>query len=332
LSGRRNSEKDLSSVPSIPSLTDVIKKFALLRNSKFSKSLGQNFILNPEILHNIVASAGDLSQNVVLEIGAGPGCLTREILKQNPFHLIAIEKDRACVCALRELQVAVEEADFPAKSSEAGSAKEDGSANFLRLSVLEGDAPSFRLDCIRDEYNERKIKIVSNLPYNVGTRIFMNLLLDLRDVEVMVLMFQKEVADRIMAKPRSKQYGKLSVLAQSLVSCEKVMTLAPGAFTPAPKVHSCLLKLTPHNTFLPEGNRSDERDAVVQILLKILSAAFQNRRKIIKHSLQRFFRDNLDDILGEIGKNSSCRAEELSVQDFVFLAKELELFERTQHA
>jgi 16S rRNA (adenine1518-N6/adenine1519-N6)-dimethyltransferase len=323
----------------LPSLSTIVANFGLLRHPRFSKSLGQNFILNPEILNGIVNCAGDLSGRVVLEIGAGPGGLTREILRRNPFHVIAIEKDRTCVLALRELQEAV-----PGM-----------------LEVLELDALSFRLDEVRSKHQGKKIIVIANLPYNIGTKILMNFLLDLSGVEAMVLMFQREVAARIMAQPRSKEYGKISVLAQYLTSCELAMSLAPGAFVPAPKVHSCLLKFVPRlvtNGFAEDGMiargggggdvgvgcgdrvncggigdcgvcviESDCGDASrqqhLQTLMKILALAFQGRRKTIKNALKNVFKD-CSATMARIGKKDSCRAEELSVQDFVLLARIVE--------
>ena len=201
----------IEKIDKLPSLLSIVKEFGLLQNTHHSKSLGQNFLLNKEILANIVSHAENLEDSIIIEIGSGPGGLTREILKKHPKKLIVIEKDTQCINALKSL-VSI-------------------SNNILEITQM--DALLLKIEHIKNQFPNNPLKIISNLPYNVGTKILLNLLYDIKNIDMMILMFQKEVADRITAKPNTKDYGRLSVISQYLTNCKKVMTLSPGAFTPA---------------------------------------------------------------------------------------------------
>ncbi|MDR3285704.1 MAG: 16S rRNA (adenine(1518)-N(6)/adenine(1519)-N(6))-dimethyltransferase RsmA [Holosporales bacterium] len=285
-------------INALPSISSIIKEFGLLQNKRHSKALGQNFLLDQNILNKIVQAAGDLSESVVIEVGAGPGGLTREILKQNPKKLIAIEKDPMCINVLQPLLTA-----------------SNGVLEILEKDVL---FLNFCEICQNFLKNSEKIKIIANLPYNIGTKIFTNFLYDLDNIELMVLMFQKEVADRILAKPETKDYGKLSVLAQYLTKCQKIMTLPPKAFMPSPKVSSCLLRFSPNKT----ANK-----ALIPNLSKITNIVFQKRRKMLRNSLNELFTfEETQKILKQLNTSDDRRPETLSVDNFVCLAELLKTY------
>lgn len=276
--------------------TQTIRDHALLKNRAHSKSLGQHFLTDPRILQRIVDAAGEIDGTDVLEIGPGPGGLTREILKRSPAHLIALEKDPACVVALQELTE-----EYPA----------------LRLKNT--DAVTFDYAALQgEEAPERPLKVIANLPYNVGTAILLNILSALPalpSLRSLTLMFQKEVADRILAPVGASNYGRLSVLAQYWTQGQKIMTLAPGAFTPPPKVHSAVIHLTPQ-----EGTSRPLAEA----LGKVTQVAFQERRKMLRKSLLALWpKEALEAILETLGIAGERRPETLSVEEFVALAQRL---------
>ena len=196
-------------------LKEIIHKYGLSAN----KALGQNFILDTQVLDKLARFAvSDRKPNKILEIGPGPGGLTQALLKNSEAELIVVEKDRRCVEALQELS-----ADFP-----------------NRLTILEDDALRF------DEASMgKKIVLASNLPYNISTVLLVKWLKQISRFSRLSLMFQKEVADRLVAQPRDKAYGRLSVLTQWLCDVDILMNLNPAVFTPAPKVTSTFLSLTP---------------------------------------------------------------------------------------
>lgn len=269
--------------------SQTIRDHGLLQNRSRSKSLGQHFLTDPRILKRIVEAAGDLSGRTVLEIGPGPGGLTREILKRNPSRLVAIEKDPACVAALAALKV-----QSPA------------------LKLIEADATTFDYSHLPQE---NKIKIISNLPYNVGTLILLKLLEALPAfsyLESFTLMFQKEVAEHILAKCGTPAYGRLSVLVQYWMQGEKILTLAPGAFTPPPKVQSTVIRLTPKRGDL----------VLAQRLAKVTKVAFGERRKMLRKSLLRLWpKEKLSEIFSNLGIDAERRPETLSVDLFAKLAQ-----------
>ncbi|GHS96790.1 ribosomal RNA small subunit methyltransferase A [Alphaproteobacteria bacterium] len=281
------------------SLFQVISKFDLLKNKKKAKRLGQNFLTHPRILDSIVKAAGPLDSCVVVEIGPGPGGLTRAILEAQPRHLFALEKDEACVAALQDL-VQRHEGLLTVRCEDAVDYDWEQSLSAWGARFGTFDAPS-------------PIKIIANLPYNVGTFIFLKWLPHLSKIDSLVLMFQKEVADRILAQPNTPAYGRLSILSQYLTKIEKVMTLAPGAFTPAPKVSSTVLRFVP---------RKEAKGNLLFQLSRVTQVAFQNRRKMIRKSLGNLGSDALGlEILKTLGLDEQRRPETLSVEDFVSFAQ-----------
>jgi 16S rRNA (adenine1518-N6/adenine1519-N6)-dimethyltransferase len=267
----------------LPSLREVIDKHGLLAK----KSLGQNFLLNMDVTRRIAKAAGPFEGTTVFEIGPGPGGLTRALLEAGA-GVVAIERDHRCLEILADILKA-----FPNK-----------------LHVIEGDALKL---APQSAIPNGDIKIVANLPYNIGTALLIQWLSNLDRISSMTLMFQKEVALRLIAKPRTKAYGRLSILIQWLCEVKRLFDLSPKAFTPAPKVTSSVVQLFPKVM-----DASDK--ALFPIMEKMTQHAFGQRRKMIRSSLKPLFSE---DRLTELGLNPCARAEELTVGDFVLLAKNL---------
>ncbi len=264
----------------LPPLRDVIARLSL----RAKRSFGQNFLLDLNLTQRIAASAGELRGFNVIEIGPGPGGLTRALLMQGAERVIAIERDFRCIDAINEI-----------------SAAYDG-----RVKIIEADALKINLADICTVPR----KIVANLPYNVATPLLITWLKNLREIDGMTLMFQREVADRLTAKPRTKAYGRLSVMCQWLCYVRQEFHIAKEAFTPPPKVTSTVVTLTPR----PEPIAPATWDS----LEKVTAAAFNQRRKMLRVSLKAF---NFDFKALEIDETS--RAEELSVEQFCALARSL---------
>lgn len=207
----------MAAIDGLPPLREVIARHGLAAK----KALGQNFLLDLNLTAKIARSAGDLTQSDVLEVGPGPGGLTRALLAEGARHVLAVEKDERCLPALAEIAAA-----WPG-----------------RLEVVHGDA----LEVDAAARLTPPIRVVANLPYNVGTELLTGWLTP--PVwppfwQSLTLMFQKEVAERIVARPGTKAYGRLALLAQWRCEARIVMVLPPEAFTPAPKVHSAVVQLT----------------------------------------------------------------------------------------
>ena len=269
----------------LPPLREVIAKHGL----SASKALGQNFLFDAQLLDRIAAIPGDLEGQRVLEIGPGPGGLTRALLKAGA-HVTAIEMDTRCLPALDELSDA-----YPGK-----------------LSVIHGDA--MKLDHA-ELMDSEPFHIVANLPYNVGTALFVNWLSGDSWPPLwrsLTLMFQQEVAQRIVAKEGSGAYGRLAVLAQWRSSAKLAMKVHRSAFTPPPKVMSAIVHVTPGDA--PEGIASGT-------LEKLTEAAFGQRRKMLRQSLKSV--PGALDALETVGIDPTRRAETVSVQEFVSLAHAL---------
>ncbi|HTH28324.1 MAG TPA: 16S rRNA (adenine(1518)-N(6)/adenine(1519)-N(6))-dimethyltransferase RsmA [Sphingobium sp.] len=266
----------------LPPLREVIAAHGL----RASKALGQNFLLDGQLLSRIAAIAGDLEGARVFEIGPGPGGLTRALL-QAGSDVVAVERDARCLPALAELGAA-----FPG-----------------RLRVIEGDAM-----CINGAQEAGEgARIVANLPYNVGTA----LLVDWLEADPWLpwwhsatLMFQQEVAERIVAAPGSSAYGRLSVLAQWRCTARLALRVHRSAFTPPPKVMSAVVHLEPKAA--PEG-------VDARILSQLTAAAFGQRRKMLRQSLRAM--PGAIEALAEAGINPERRAETLSVDEFVAVAR-----------
>lgn len=271
---------------SLPSLKETIDRYYRENQERLAKKkFGQNFLLNMDIVRRIVRFSGDLSKCSVVEVGPGPGGLTRAILEAHPQHLFAIEMDPRCVDILSDL-----------KEASAGN-----------LDIIEGDA----LKIMPQSLCEGPIKIIANLPYNVGTALLIQWLHCLDNIQSMTLMFQKEVALRIIAKTGTKDYGRLSVLCQFLCDVTKVFDLPPGAFSPPPKVTSSVVH------FVPKVLKDNEL-ALLPILEELTKRAFNQRRKMLRSSLKGYVDESLYE---DVGILPTSRAEELKVSDYIALAK-----------
>jgi 16S rRNA (adenine1518-N6/adenine1519-N6)-dimethyltransferase len=269
----------------LPPLRDVIARHELAAR----KSLGQNFLLDLNLTGRIARAAGAIQDGTVIEIGPGPGGLTRALLHAGARRVIAIERDPRTLPALEEIS-----AHWPG-----------------RLEVLQADA----LEVDIASLGEGPRRIVANLPYNVATPLLLGWLKRLDALESMTLMFQKEVVDRLVAKPRTKDYGRLSVITQWLCHVEPVFDINPRAFTPPPKVISTVVSLTPRSTPLC--------DADFSTLEKVTAAAFGQRRKMLRASLKSLANGDGEGLCAKAGLPPTARAEELSVADFCALARAL---------
>ena len=268
----------------LPPLREVIAKHGL----SASKALGQNFLFDSQLLDRIAAIPGDLQDKAVLEIGPGPGGLTRALLKAGA-RVTAIEMDKRCIPALAELGEA-----FPG-----------------RLRVIEGDA--LKLD--HDELMGEAFAVVANLPYNVGTALFTRWLGDESwppQWTSLTLMFQLEVAQRIVAKPDSGAYGRLAVLAQWRSSAELALKVHRSAFTPPPKVMSAIVHVTPEDA--PDGVSAGQ-------LERLTGAAFGQRRKMLRQSLKAV--GGAINALETLKIDPQRRAETLSINEWIALVREL---------
>ena len=272
-------------IDQLPPLREVIAQ----HNLSTQKSLGQNFLLDLNLTSKIARQAGDLTQSDVLEIGPGPGGLTRGLLAEGARRVIAIEKDRRCIAALEDIQKAYPD----------------------RLKILEGDALSIN----PMEHLTGPVKVVANLPYNVGTELLIRWLTPKRWPPFwtsLTLMFQKEVAERIVAPVASKAYGRLALLSQWRTDANIVMNLPPSAFTPPPKVSSAVVHLT--------ALSAPRFEAEAAVLEKTVAKAFNQRRKMLRSSLKGFTLD-LEEKLQAAGISPTLRAEQVSLEQFCALAR-----------
>jgi 16S rRNA (adenine1518-N6/adenine1519-N6)-dimethyltransferase len=270
-----------SGEPALPPLREVIGRHGIAAK----RALGQNFLLDVNLTRRIARAAAPLADADIVEIGPGPGGLTRALLLEGARRVVAIERDRRCVAALAELAAA-----FPG-----------------RLEIVEGDA--LTLDPAALARPPRRI--VANLPYNIATPLLLRWLKDARAWDRLVLMFQKEVAGRLAAAPGSKAYGRLSVMAQFLCKVELAFDVAPTAFVPPPKIISTVVRLTP--LAAPRGVCRPED------LERVTAAAFGQRRKMLRQSLRALAPDPLP-LLAAAGIEPTLRAEDLSVEQFATLA------------
>jgi 16S rRNA (adenine1518-N6/adenine1519-N6)-dimethyltransferase len=278
----------MSGIDSLPPLREVIAAHGLSAR----KSLGQNFLLDLNLTARIARAAGDIAGADVLEIGPGPGGLTRGLLAEGARRVLAVEKDSRCIPALEEIAAA-----YPG-----------------RLDVIEGDA----LEVDPLVHLTPPIKVAANLPYNVGTELLVRWLTPKEWPpfwESLTLMFQREVAERIVAQPGGKAYGRLAVLAQWRCDAKIVMSLPPGAFSPPPKVSSAVV----HLTALP-GPRYP---ANAKILQDVVARAFNQRRKMLRAALKGLGPD-IEDRLLAAGIKPTDRAEVVSLEQFCALARGFE--------
>lgn len=272
------------SIDGLPPLREVIERHGL----QAKKALGQNFLFDLNLTGKIARTAGDLSNATVIEVGPGPGGLTRALLANGARHVIAIERDERCLAALAEISD-----HYPG-----------------RLEIVSGDALKTDFAALADRGAGGPVKIIANLPYNIGTELL------LRWLTVgewppfyasMTLMFQREVAQRIVATPGSDAYGRLGVLAGWRTQARIAFDVPPQAFTPPPKVTSSVVHLEPRATPLP---------ADVKKLGRVTEAAFGQRRKMLRQSVKSLGGEAL---LERAGIDPTRRAETLSVEEFVRL-------------
>jgi 16S rRNA (adenine1518-N6/adenine1519-N6)-dimethyltransferase len=272
-------------MPDLPPIRDVIQR----HNLAASKALGQNFLLDEQLLARIAALPGNLDGAAVLEVGPGPGGLTRALLRAGA-RVTAIEMDRRCLPALAELGES-----FPGQ-----------------LTVIEGDA--LKIDHNALMHGE-PFHVLSNLPYNVGTALFVRWLSGQEWPPLwqsLTLMFQREVADRIVAVAGDDAYGRLAVLANWRADARLAMKVHRSAFTPPPKVMSAIVHVTPGA--MPEG-------VSARILERLTEAAFGQRRKMLRQSLKGV--PGALEALASLGIDETRRAETVSVEEFVSVARTL---------
>ena len=278
----------MAQIDDLPPLRDVVRTYGL--NPK--KNLGQNFLFDLNLTSRIVRSAGSLEDISVIEVGPGPGGLTRAILAAGAKHVIAIERDERCLPALQDIS-----AHYPG-----------------RLTIIHEDALEFDPKVF---LGDRKAKIIANLPYNIGTNLLVHWLQ--QDPwppwwDALTLMFQKEVAERIVATPEThKDYGRLSVLTGWRCHAHILFDVPASAFVPSPKVVSSIVHLTPVERPL---------SCKIQNLEAVTKAAFGQRRKMLRQSLKSLH-PNISEILKQIGLDETLRAEDVSVPHYIALANSL---------
>lgn len=271
----------------LPPLREVIEAHGLLAK----KSLGQNFLFDLNLTRKIARSASPLAGHTIIEVGPGPGGLTRALLSEGADHVIAIERDARVMPALAEI------------------ARHHGG----KLTVIEADALHQDVGALATG----TIKIVSNLPYNVGTPLLLKWITAAQwppPFASLTLMFQKEVAARIVAAPGSDDYGRLSIICQWRLHAKKLFDVNRSAFTPPPKVTSSIVQLVPRAAPLV--------DCDVTALERVTAAAFGQRRKMLRSSLKSVFTD-AEAVLTRLGINPQDRAEDIGVEDFGRLANAL---------
>lgn len=275
----------MTSSPPLPPLREVIAKHGLAAQ----KALGQNFLLDLNLTGRIARSAGALGGHDVIEVGPGPGGLTRALLDNGARRVVAIERDRRCIAALEEIAAA-----YP-----------------QRLTIVEGDALATDMAALVGG----PARIVANLPYNIATPLLVGWLQTEPWppwFESLTLMFQREVAERIVAEPRGKAYGRLAVLAQWRTKPRILFDIDRRAFTPPPSVTSSVVELIPRPAPLAE--------AEPRALETVVAAAFGQRRKMLRASLKSLGLDPAP-LIEAAGVHPTQRAEELSVEEFCALAR-----------
>ena len=268
----------MTDAPPLPPLRDVIRRYGLDAKKKF----GQHFLLDGNLTDRIARAAGDVTEKSVIEVGPGPGGLTRSLLAMAPGKLTVVERDTRCGDILSDLTAA-----YPGK-----------------MDIIMADA----LDVALGDIPGAPHVIVSNLPYNVGTALLIKWLADLGNVDRMVLMFQREVAERVAAAPGTAAYGRLAVITQWLCETRILFNVDKRAFTPPPKVQSAVIEIRPRPAPLAEAD--------MKKLERVTAAAFGQRRKMLRSSLKQIGLDPTD-----AGIDPEQRAERLTVEQFCALAR-----------
>ncbi|MFZ0693109.1 MAG: 16S rRNA (adenine(1518)-N(6)/adenine(1519)-N(6))-dimethyltransferase RsmA [Alphaproteobacteria bacterium] len=278
----------------LPPLRDVIAAYDL----RARKNLGQHFLLDSNLTRKIARAAGDLKDATVIEIGPGPGGLTRSLLLEGAARIIAVERDERCIRALADLAAA-----YPG-----------------RLEIIHGDA--LAIDCAAlarsavGSVMPRPTKIVANLPYNIATALILSWFRDPQAFASLTLMLQKEVAQRLAAKRRTKSYGRLSVMTQWLCEVSLLFDVPARAFTPPPKVTSTVVQL------IPRAKPVSPADA--ESLARVTAAAFGKRRKMLRAALKDLAAQagmEATAMLAKAGIEPTARAEELEIEHFCALAR-----------
>lgn len=266
-------------ISSLPSLGETIRIYQLHAR----KSLGQHFLLDPLINQQIIALAGNLDGRNVVEVGPGPGGLTRALLESPAQQIIGVEVDQRALLILKELQ------------------------NYYpnRFTIVEHDASKLDLTTLCSTPRQ----IIANLPYNIGTHLFLGWLHQIQAWERLTLMFQLEVAERICAQPNTEFYGRLSVIAQWVANCSIVKRIPPGAFSPPPKVYSAVISVIPH--------QQQPSAIMFKAMEKVTAAAFGQRRKMLRSALKNIGGRNL---LDQANIDGERRAETLTIAEFDQLA------------
>ena len=269
-----------SATPLLPPLKDVIAR----HHFRAKHALGQHFLLDLNLTAKIASVAGDLTGRHVIEIGPGPGGLTRALLATEAAHVTVIEIDPRGVAAAEDLVVFYPD----------------------RLTVISGDALALDVSALTPAPRQ----IVANLPYNVGTPLLIGWLRQIAEFERLTLMFQEEVAQRIVAAPDTEAYGRLTVLAQWTCETALAVRLPPEAFTPPPKVHSAVVR------FLPKA--AQPQPALFAVMERLTQHAFGQRRKMLRASLKPLGGETL---LRRAGIDPTRRAETLTITEFDRLAR-----------
>lgn len=278
-----------TAIEALPSLKVTVDSYGLLAK----KALGQNFLLDKNVTDKIIASSlkeqkiTSFEGAHVFEVGPGPGGLTRSALQAKPQKMTVIELDERCIKIMRDIQ------------SKTGNI----------LEILNQDALDFDFTFAEDLPKH----IVSNLPYNVSVPLLVKWLADVKSYQSMTLMFQKEVADRILAPIRTKDYGRISILAQLQCKITRLFDLSPECFTPAPKIWSSVLLFQPLDNLL---NKQE-----IETLEKVTAQTFSMRRKMIRQSLKQV--KNLEEICKDTGILPTMRPEEITPLQFLALAKKI---------
>ena len=266
----------------LPSIAKLAAKHGIIP----LKKLGQNFIFDETLCDKIVKASGLQEENIALEIGPGPAGLTRSILNASPKQLTVIEMDARCIPLLEEIK-----------------------AVYPNLNIKQTDALKVNLSEI---VTNEKLTIISNLPYNIGSVLLTSWLLQSEKINSMTLMLQREVVDRIIAKPGIKSYGRLSVICQIVCKITKCFDVSPKAFYPEPRIWSSVVRLEP--------KKNAPSLQLLTTIEQITNLAFSGRRKMIKSSLKALSPDILP-ILEKLSIKESLRAENLSPDDYLALAK-----------
>jgi 16S rRNA (adenine1518-N6/adenine1519-N6)-dimethyltransferase len=267
----------------LPPLREVMRRHGI----EPKRNLGQNFLFDLNLTGRIARGAGKLDEGTVIEIGPGPGGLTRALLSEGAKRVIAVERDARALPALAEVAAA-----YPG-----------------RLEIVEGDALKVDIGAL----GEAPRKIVANLPYNVATPLLFRWLEQAERFASMTLMFQKEVADRLTAKPRTEDYGRLSIVTQWRCEIKQLFDIPPKAFIPPPKVTSTVVHLTPREPLYP----ADAKD-----LEAVAEAGFGQRRKMLRQSLKTLPVE-VNALLDRANVRDTARAEELDIEQFCALARAL---------